>query len=77
MGVTTMHVLATTLIALAVTGSVTELGVQGTLDASAVTGILGAVIGIAGGLAGVKVGGDISAGNGITTPDDDNNDRAG
>lgn len=66
MGVTTVHILATLLIALCVTASVTVLGIQGTLDASAVTGILGAVIGIAGGLAGAKVGGDISA-NGITS----------
>lgn len=57
------HAIASTLIALAVTTSVTVLGLQGTLDASAVTGILGAVIGIAGGTTAVKAGAEIANGN--------------
>ncbi len=53
---TVAPLIAATSIALAVTACVTILGIQGTLDASAVTGILGAVIGIAGGTGAAKAG---------------------
>lgn len=46
-----------TLIALAVVASTTSLGLNGVIDAAAVTGILGAVVGIAGAQGAAAVGG--------------------
>lgn len=64
--VSVAHVIAQTLIALAVVASVTVLGIQGTLDASAVSATLGAVIGIAGGVGAVRVGAGIVTNGGPT-----------
>ncbi len=65
MNQTTSHTISQTVIALAVIACVTILGIQGTLDASAVTGILGAVVGIVGTTAAARAGGEISKnGNG-------------
>lgn len=46
-----------TMIALAVVASTTSLGLNGVIDAAAVTGILGAVVGIAGAQGAAAVGG--------------------
>lgn len=46
-----------TTIALAVVASTTALGLNGVIDAAAVTGILGAVVGIAGAQGAAAVGG--------------------
>ncbi len=55
------HLIAQTVVALAVIACVTVLGLQGTLDAAAVTGILGAVTGIVGTTAATRVGGEMAA----------------
>ncbi len=63
------HLISQVIIALAVVASVTVLGLTGTLDAAAVTGILGAVVGIVGTTAATRVGGEIAKnGNGAEPP---------
>jgi hypothetical protein len=53
-------IVSTTVIALAVVACTTALGMVGTLDASAVTGILGGVMGLAGGAGAAKIGSELS-----------------
>jgi len=55
-----IQVVSQTIIAISVVACVTALGLNGTLDAAAVTGVLGAVVGIAGATSATRVGGQIA-----------------
>lgn len=56
-----------TVIALSVVASTTSLGLNGVIDAAAVTGILGAVVGIAGAQGAAAVGGRAAKAQGDET----------
>lgn len=63
MTIAVAHIVAQTIVALAIVACVTALGLHGTLDAAAVTGILGAVVGVAGGTAAARVGAEYGNGH--------------